>query len=79
MNLPPFDEFMKAIGEDKIDAIMDSHFNDIADCYNTNDPNFITEIVSKCVTCSVRSSIDLLQAYHNWLSGTVASQSEKKD
>ena len=79
MGFPPFGNFLESLGEDGIDKIMDAHFKEISGDYDLSDPNFLNEILSKCVVCSVRSSIDLMECYHRWLSESVVSQTQKKD
>ena len=78
MVVPSFDEFMKSIGEAGVDSIMDSHFKEMSETYDSNDPHFLSVLFSKCVTCSVDSAVDVLRRYHQWLSECLAAQEPPK-
>lgn len=80
MLFPSFDAFLSELGESGEDYILNSHFDEIAGKYDLTDPNFLSVIVSKCVVCSVESTIDLLRRYHCWLAMNVANApSAQKD
>lgn len=80
MLFPSFDEFINDVGEEEMDYILDSHFQEMIGTFSSSDPDAISRLVSQSVRCAVETTLDLLRRYHCWLTMSVSNaQVPQKD